>query len=74
MIRAMHPIPIEAAKKIAEDFGYDQIIVIGRRVGEAPDPCGEHVTTYGIDKANCEAAALTGNFLKYKVMGWPKED
>jgi len=27
------PIPISVVKKIAETYGYDQIIVIGRKVG-----------------------------------------
>jgi hypothetical protein len=63
----MKRIPISAAKKIADAYNYDQVYVIGRKVGE-----GEHVTTYGKDKANCETAARVGDFLKYKVMGWPE--
>lgn len=74
MVRPMHPIPIEAAQQIAEKFGYDQVIVIARRVGEDPAPHGEHVTTYGVDKANCDVAARIGNFLKYNVMKWPRDD
>lgn len=66
----MKPIPISAAKKIAEQYGYDQVVVIARKVG---DKGGEHCTTYGADKANCEVAARIGEFLKYKVMGWIKE-
>lgn len=69
----MKPIPVSAAKDIAKKFGYDQIVVIGRKVGEAHEEHGEHVTTYGVDKANCDAAAKIGNFLKYKVMGWTEE-
>lgn len=68
----MKPIPVSAAKKIADLYGYDQVIVIARRVGEAPDPFGEHVTTYGRTKEHCKVAARAGNFLKYKVMGWPE--
>lgn len=63
----MRPIPISAAERIAKSYGYDQIVVIGRKVGE-----GEHVTTYGINKENCSAAAKVGDFLKYKVMGWTR--
>lgn len=66
----MKEIPISAARKIAEDYGYDQVVIIARRVGEEPDPCGEHVTTYGVDKDNCNVAARIGNFLKYQIMGW----
>jgi len=66
----MKPIPINAARKIAETYGYDQIIIISRKIG---DDGGEHCTTYGRDKAHCAAAARIGDFLKYKVMGWVKE-
>lgn len=70
----MRPIPISAAERIAKDYGYDQVIIIARKVGDAPDPHGEHCTTYGINKAHCEVAARAGEFLKYKVMGWAKDD
>jgi len=66
----MKPIPIHAARSIAEQYGYDQVIIVARKVG--PDG-GEHVTTYGRDKAHCDVAARCGNFLKYKVMGWHQE-
>ena len=65
----MKPIPISAAKQIAEKYDYDQVVVIARKVGQ-----GEHVTTYGKDKANCDVAARMGDHFKYKVMGWPKEN
>jgi hypothetical protein len=68
----MKRIPIKAAERIAKDYGYDQVVVIARKVGEDPDPNGEHVTTYGVDKANCGAAAKIGDFIKYKVMMWEK--
>lgn len=73
MDEPMKPIPIAAARDIAERYGYDQVIIIGRRVGRGPDPHGEHCTTYGRDKAHCEIAARIGNFLKFKVMGWVEE-
>jgi hypothetical protein len=69
----MKRIPISAAAHIAETYGYDQVIIIARKVGDDPAPHGEHCTTYGVDMANCRAAALIGDFLKYKVMGWPTE-
>ena len=65
----MKPIPILAARKVAEQYDYDQVIIIARKVGE-----GEHCTTYGRDKANCDVAARIGDFLKFKVMGWAKEE
>lgn len=72
--RVMKPIPIKAANKIAKEYGYDQVIIYARRVGEHPDPYGEHVTTYGVNKEHCEVAARIGNHLKYKVFGWKKDD
>lgn len=66
----MKPIPISSAAYIAKKYGYDQVVIIGRKVGEAPAPHGEHCTTYGIDTAHCEVAAKIGNFFKYKLMGW----
>ncbi len=71
-MRELKEIPIEAAKEIAEKYGYDQIVVIGRRVGEDPDPRGEHVTTYGINKEHCAVAARIGDHLKHNVMKWPR--
>jgi hypothetical protein len=65
------PIPIGAAKYIAETYGYDQVIIVARKVG---DTGGEHCTTYGADKANCDVAASIGEFLKFKVMGWAQEN
>ena len=65
----MKPIPIIAAKVIAEQYGYSQVVVIARAVG---DDGGEHVTTYGIDKSNCDVAAQIGRFIKHKLMGWPR--
>jgi hypothetical protein len=64
------PIPISAAERIAKEFGYHQVVIIARSVGAGGF---EHVTTYGIDKANCQVAAQIGDFLKFKVMGWTKE-
>lgn len=63
------PIPIKTAETIAKNYGYDQIIIIGREVGE---PGAEHVTTYGRNKEHCAAAARIGNYLKYEVMEWTR--
>lgn len=63
----MKPIPISAAGAIAVKYGYDQVIVIARKVG---DDGGEHVTTYGRDNNHCEVAARIGNFIKHKIMKW----
>jgi len=70
--RPMRPISTAAAERIARDYGYDQVVIIARRVGAAPEPHGEHVTTYGVDRAHCDSAAAQGRALK-KFMGWPNE-
>jgi hypothetical protein len=63
----MKRIPITCAKRIAEEYGYDQVMIYARKVG---DSGGEHMTTYGATKAHCSAMARIGDFLKYKIMGW----
>jgi hypothetical protein len=70
--RAMKPVPIAAAKDIAHRFGYDQVVVFARRVGEPPEPHGEHLTTYGINKEHCDVAALMAEKLA-TFMGWKAE-
>ena len=71
-MRAMDPIPISAARTIAEAYGYDQVVIVARRVGDGADG-GEHVTTYGVDKENCAVAARIGDFIKFKTMKWREE-
>ena len=66
--KMVKPIPIEAGKEIATKYGYDQVVIVARKVGEGG---GEHVTTYGVNKANCAIAARIGDFFKHKLMGWP---
>jgi len=63
----MKEVPIEAAKRIANEYGYEQVIVYARKTGENG---GEHMTTYGIDKVHCDVAAKMGDHLKYNVMSW----
>jgi hypothetical protein len=64
----MKPIPISAGKRIADEYGYDQVVIVARKVGG-----GEHCTTYGVDKANCDVAARIGDFFKYELMKWPRK-
>lgn len=65
----MKPIPIVAARNIAEQYGYDQVVIYARKVGDAPDPHGEHMTTYGRNKVHCDVAGRIGDTLK-RFMGW----
>lgn len=69
-VRPAHkPIPISAAERIAKDYGYDQVVVLGRRTG---DDGGDHLTTYGINKMHCGIAAAIGRKFK-QWMGWIDE-
>lgn len=63
----MKNIPISAAKRIADEYGYDQVIIYARKVGNDGI---EHMTTYGKTKDHCSVAARIGDYLKYKIMGW----
>jgi hypothetical protein len=60
------PVPIAAARRIAEEYGYDQVVVYARKVGSDG---GEHLTTYGVDKVHCRVAARMADVLR-KFMGW----
>lgn len=68
-IPKMRPIPIAAAKRIAKEYGYDQVLIYARRCHDTPEPHGEHMTTYGRNAQHCDVAALIGDTLK-KFMGW----
>jgi len=65
----MRKIPISAAKHIAKEYGYDQVVIYARRCHDTPLPHGEHMTTYGRNREHCDVAARIGNTLK-KFMGW----
>jgi hypothetical protein len=66
----MKDIPIKRAENLAKEYGYDQVIIYARKVGSESETGGEHMTTYGIDKANCDAAAKIGRRLQTELMGW----
>ncbi len=59
------PIPIAAAKRIAQEYGWDQVVIYGRSIQTG----AEHMTTYGRTKAMCAAAGKIGRWLQEK-MGW----
>lgn len=63
----MKRIPIKAASHIAKTYDYDQVVIIARKVGK-----GEHVTTYGVNRAHCDSAAQQGRALQ-RFMSWPVE-
>lgn len=61
-------IPIAAAEKIAKEFGWDTVMIIGRSVNEGS--LFEHITTYGKTKQLCQQIARFADFLKFTVLGW----
>lgn len=63
----MKRIPIKAAKEVAEKYGYDQVMIYGRKVGENG---GEHMTTYGVDKKHCSAIGLIAKAIQKMI--WSK--
>lgn len=63
-------IPDSAARKIAKEFRYDQVVILGRKTG---DGGMEAVATYGVDAAHSEVAEAMGRFLKDKIMGWEEK-
>lgn len=62
-------IPITAAKRIAEQYLQDQVILItfDKTTGLT------HVVTYGKTKEDCDQAAQGGNKLKREFLKWPEE-
>ena len=73
----MKRIPIAAAKRIAEQYGYDQVVIYARKTETHTtndfetkvEPHGEHMTTYGVSKVHCKIAARMGKVLQ-DFMGW----
>jgi hypothetical protein len=67
-------IPISAAKRIAQEYGVDQVVILGRCPESEPGKGdgSEHVTTYGRTIVHCEIAAAMGNKLK-QILGWPPD-
>lgn len=75
----MKRIPITAAEQIAKTYGYDQVMIYARKidrpagVGETASEAirgGEHMTTYGVDKKNCDAMKRIGTYLQVQIMNW----
>jgi hypothetical protein len=61
-------IPITAAKKIAHEYDWPEIIIFGYN----PETADRHVTTFGKTVDQCADAAKAGNYLK-KALNWPEE-
>lgn len=61
------PIPTPAAELLARRYGYDQIVIVGRRVGLQG---GESCTVWGDGPKNAALAAMMGQFLRTVIMQW----
>lgn len=61
-------IPIKVAKDIANEYGYNQIIIHGYDIESGT----QSVCTYGKSQEDCDNAAKGGNTIK-KLLGWPDD-
>lgn len=60
-------IPISAAKRVAEEYGQSQVVLVtfDKSTGFT------HVVTYGVTVEDCAQAAQGGNLVK-RALGWPE--
>jgi len=63
-------IPIKAAKDIASQYGYDQVIIWAQK----NDKHRQHVTTFGRSVVDADQAAQGGNYIKRKFLGGPANE
>ena len=57
-------IPIAAAKRIGEQYGYDQVIIVARKIGVGGR---QWHTTWGRNKAHCNAASMIMRWLERQM-------
>lgn len=62
--------PIADAEAFAEEFGLDQVVVIGRKHGEGGFEC---VTTWGRSDADARVCDLIASRFKTFVMEWTED-
>lgn len=62
-------IPANELEEIAKRHGFDQVIIIARKIGTQGK---EAVGHYGINAEHKAMASEICDYLKYKVMGWKK--
>lgn len=65
-------IPIMAARRIAEEYGYDQVLIMARKVDSKPGAADgeEWMTTYGVDRDHCDAVARIRYWLEGQMKIW----
>ena len=59
--------PADKAREMAEQFGLDQVIIIGRKRGGS---CFETVTTFGRSDSDARACDMIGTHIKLDIMQW----
>jgi hypothetical protein len=62
-------IPVDELEALAKKYNLDQLILVGRKIGENGREC---CTAYGANAEHTAVANDIASFLKYKVMGWKK--
>lgn len=71
----MKPVSIIDAAILAGKYDCDQVIIIAREIANGgEDKGGEHVTTYGRLPAHSDIAAQIGDYIKHKIMHWPRPE
>jgi hypothetical protein len=65
--RRVKAIPPAAARRIAQAYGYDQVIVLGRRLDSSGEQ-GEHVTAWGPNEAATRDAARLGELARRTIL------
>ena len=65
-------IPISAAKHIATEYNYDQVVILARRVDSSPEihDGEEWITTYGKSKVHCVIASNIGKWVDSRLREW----
>ena len=49
-------IPFVRAKELAKEYGYDQVVVLARKVEEPEHPGGWSACSYGKNRSHCQVA------------------
>lgn len=65
--RRVKAIPPAAAKRIAQAYGYDQVIVLGRRL-DASGEAGEHVVAWGPNEAATRDVVRLGELARRTIL------
>jgi hypothetical protein len=70
----MSEIPIEVAKKIADEYDQSIVTIIAWEGESSSSKSGvTHVVTYGRSAKECDHAADLGNQIKKKILKWPDD-